>query len=80
MWKVHLCAVRARSPNDGVDEQHQVPKDDRVERLGLGPGDFYFTSEGYLVFTEQYLLRRGFCCGNGCRHCPYGHKNVPKGC
>jgi hypothetical protein len=37
----------------------------------LQPGDFYHTPEGYLVFTEQYHRRRGFCCGNGCRHCPW---------
>jgi hypothetical protein len=39
--------------------------------LPLLPGDFYYTSEGYLVFTEQYHRRRGFCCGSGCRHCPW---------
>ena len=44
----------------------------RAERLGLKEGDFYFTDEGYLVFTEQYHLKRGYCCQSGCRHCPYG--------
>lgn len=34
-------------------------------------------ASGYSVFTQRYLKRRT-CCGNGCRHCPYGHKNVPK--
>jgi len=34
--------------------------------------DFYYTPEGYKVFTENYLLKRGYCCQNGCRHCPYG--------
>ena len=34
--------------------------------------DFYYTPEGYKVFTEKYLLKRGYCCQNGCRHCPYG--------
>lgn len=32
--------------------------------------DFYYEN-GYLVFTECYLRKRGYCCGNGCRHCPY---------
>jgi hypothetical protein len=32
--------------------------------------DFYY-SAGKMVFTETYHLRRGYCCGNGCRHCPY---------
>ena len=35
--------------------------------------DFYYTPEGYKVFTEKYLLKRGYCCQNGCRHCPYGY-------
>ena len=39
--------------------------------LPLRPGDYYLTPEGYLVFTEQYHRRRGFCCGSGCRHCPW---------
>ena len=26
---------------------------------------------GYQVFTAAYLLDRGYCCGSGCRHCPY---------
>lgn len=34
--------------------------------------DFYFTEQGYKVFTEKYHLKRGYCCQNGCRHCPYG--------
>ena len=45
---------------------------DPIERLRLEPGDFYRTAEGYLVFTEQYHLKRGYCCQSGCRHCPYG--------
>lgn len=32
--------------------------------------DHYFEN-GLLVMTAEYLLRRGYCCGNGCRHCPY---------
>lgn len=31
---------------------------------------------GYSVFTRDALKRRGKCCGNGCRHCPFGHFNV----
>lgn len=35
-------------------------------------GDYYLTPKGYKCFTEQYHLRRGYCCKSGCRHCPYG--------
>jgi hypothetical protein len=38
----------------------------------LEPEDFYHSPEGYIVFTEKYHLKRGYCCKNGCRHCPYG--------
>ncbi len=40
--------------------------------IPLEEGDFYWTEEGYRVFTEQYLLKRGYCCESNCRHCPYG--------
>lgn len=35
------------------------------------PAQFYFDKNGNVVFTEAYLKDRGYCCGNGCRHCPY---------
>ncbi|HXC04597.1 MAG TPA: DUF5522 domain-containing protein [Bacteroidia bacterium] len=38
----------------------------------LEPEDFYYSEEGYIVFTEKYHLKRGHCCQSGCRHCPYG--------
>ena len=31
---------------------------------------------GYSVFTQLSSLDRGKCCGSGCRHCAYGHRNV----
>jgi hypothetical protein len=37
--------------------------------------DFYW-SDGNFVFTAKCLAERGYCCGNGCRHCPYDYKNV----
>ena len=41
-------------------------------------GDFYFNEQGLMVFTEQYHLKRGYCCQNGCKHCPYGFKKKEK--
>jgi hypothetical protein len=32
--------------------------------------DFYFENR-LMVLTEKFLLDRGYCCENGCRHCPY---------
>jgi len=31
----------------------------------------YYLEDAYLVFTEVYHLKRGYCCGSGCRHCPW---------
>jgi len=45
-------------------------------RNELAPEDFYFEGDR-IVFTAAYHLKRGYCCGSGCRHCPYEHRNVP---
>lgn len=37
--------------------------------------DYYINDHGKKVFTETYHLRRGFCCGSGCKHCPYEPKH-----
>ena len=39
---------------------------------------FYYIEEGKYVFTEEYHLDRGYCCGNKCRHCPYIPKHQRK--
>ncbi len=41
------------------------------EELRFGE-DYYFNEDGFMVFTAAYLLKRGYCCESGCRHCPYG--------
>ena len=39
---------------------------------------YYVNDDGYVVLTAQFLLERGYCCGNGCRHCPFSYENVPE--
>jgi hypothetical protein len=39
----------------------------------LVEGEDYYLENGNWVFTAKYLLRRGYCCRSGCRHCPYGY-------
>jgi len=34
-------------------------------------GEDYYIEDGKYVFTSVYHLKRGTCCGSGCRHCPY---------
>ena len=40
--------------------------------------DYYFNEQGYIVLTEKFHLQKGYCCGNGCLHCPYEYENVPE--
>ena len=37
---------------------------------------YYLNEEGLMVLTEKYHLLRGYCCGNGCLHCPFNYENV----
>jgi uncharacterized protein DUF5522 len=39
--------------------------------MSLREGEDYYLERGLLVFTAAYHRRRGYCCGSGCRHCPY---------
>jgi len=38
-------------------------------------GRDYLIEKGNTVFTASFLERRGHCCGNGCRNCPYSFPN-----
>ncbi len=40
--------------------------------------DYYINEQGYWVFTQKYLLERGYCCKNGCKHCPYNYQKSQK--
>mgnify|MGYP003679828870 FL=1 len=33
--------------------------------------DSYIDKKGRTVFTKRYHIKRGYCCGNKCLHCPY---------
>ncbi|MDP3461605.1 MAG: DUF5522 domain-containing protein [Bacteroidales bacterium] len=52
--------------------------DDRFHRFNvqMKEGDDYYMENGYRVLMRSYLIRRGYCCGNGCRHCPYFPKHI----
>ena len=53
-------------------------KDDWIEDLyyrefikpKLEPKDFYWEG-GIMVMTEEYHKKRGYCCKNNCKHCPF---------
>ncbi len=49
-----------------------------MSRKFLDDDEFYYNADGLVVFTAEYLLNRGYCCGNGCKNCPFDYKNVPE--
>ena len=36
----------------------------------------YYIENGLFIMTEHFHQKRGFCCGNGCRHCPFVPKHI----
>lgn len=68
-----MCAL-----DNHTGQQPDPERSERFARLGLEDGDYYFSEEGFLVFTEKYHLKRGYCCQSRCRHCPYGNAPKPK--
>ncbi len=70
----------ARSLNNVMDVRRREEKLSNKE-LQNSDNNFYWEN-GFCVFTEHFLMKRGHCCGNGCRHCPYepkceyGNKNI----
>lgn len=40
--------------------------------------DFYINETGLIVLTGKYHLERGYCCGQGCKHCPFNYEAVPE--
>lgn len=60
----------------------KIGKKENVAPQYMGKGmpfvegiDYYLENELW-VFTEWYHLKRGYCCGSGCRHCPYPQKKM----
>mmetsp|Transcript_17023 Transcript_17023/g.30831 ORF Transcript_17023/g.30831 Transcript_17023/m.30831 type:complete len:345 (+) Transcript_17023:327-1361(+) len=58
--------------SDDIEELHA---------LAVQKGSITYTdpTTGFTVFTELAHLRRGTCCGNQCRHCPFGWENAANG-
>lgn len=49
-------------------------RDEKEEKEDKGDPPMFYMENGFVVFTREYHLKRGYCCKSGCRHCPYGFK------
>ena len=69
----------ADRPLSSPDPERLSPDDPAYElilrahrrALRAGADTYIDPNSGLMVLTAGYLVRRGTCCGTGCRHCPY---------
>jgi hypothetical protein len=61
-----------KSGNTADPDQGAAPSS--REDADLLEGLDYYLEDGLLVFTAAFLLKRGYCCESGCRHCPYQNR------
>lgn len=40
-------------------------------KISLVEGLDYILENNKMVFTKEFLLKRGYCCNSKCRNCPY---------
>ncbi len=52
--------------------EKKTRKEQQSEKL-IENVDYYF-DKGLMVLTAHFLEKRGYCCQNGCRHCPYSNE------
>ncbi|MFL6429342.1 MAG: DUF5522 domain-containing protein [Acidobacteriaceae bacterium] len=69
---LHVSDQRERTPQPAP--QAQLP----VRQASPKEGEDFYWEGPYMVFTAAWHFKRGYCCGSACRHCPYGHENVPQ--
>jgi hypothetical protein len=68
-----------------VKSSNQILSNNKTEggSQKLSPSDYYIENGKY-VFTKEFHLKRGYCCGCGCINCVYepkhfkGNKNIKK--
>ena len=51
--------------------KENTKKNQTAENSKFIEGVDYYYENGLMVLTAHFLLKRGYCCDNGCRHCPY---------
>jgi 2-iminoacetate synthase ThiH len=38
--------------------------------------DYVELPDGRIAFSAAFHLKRGYCCGSGCRYCPFDYERV----
>lgn len=84
--KCQFCSIssKPKTPRDVLDriayrfstKMSNDIEDIHQRALTLNSTTYVDPQTGLTVFSEIAHLNRGACCGNQCRHCPYGWVNV----
>ena len=61
-WLVLVGLVKSSKENKKTIQEGEG------EQLSLSS---FYIENGKYVFTKEFHLKRGYCCGSGCRHCPF---------
>lgn len=64
-----------RRSDDWIAELHYKECINPTQKSTSKYNDLYYWEGDTMVMTEQAHLNRGYCCGSGCRHCPYFPKH-----
>jgi hypothetical protein len=59
-----MVALMTDRPSQAALERHR-------KACEAGESGYIDPDTGLFVMTSHYLRERGYCCGSGCRHCPY---------
>lgn len=66
-----LCPACLKKKIQEQSQSDARPSPNSRSFTDLIEGEDFYREDDRIVFTALYHLRRGYCCGNGCRHCPY---------
>ena len=44
---------------------------EQLDKQQIDEADWNITPDGLYIATRGFLVRRGYCCANKCRNCPY---------
>jgi hypothetical protein len=61
--------ARARLPPGTPQREQLLQAHERA--MAAGQSMYVDPVTGLSVLTAKFLAGRGWCCGRGCRHCPY---------
>lgn len=71
----HLAARPLTQPHPDrlspSEPDHAAILQAHEDALRAGTDTYVDPRSGFSVLTAGFLMRRGACCGSGCRHCPY---------